>query len=88
MARIILVRHGQDSDNAARVLNGHRDTELTDLGRAQAKETAQKLEREKIDHIYHTPLTRTKQTAQIIADHIGHQKITPHSDLIERDFGE
>lgn len=32
MLNIFIVRHGQDEDNAKRLLNGHRDRPLTDLG--------------------------------------------------------
>ena len=40
MAHIYLVRHGQNLDNVERLLNGHRDRPLTQLGRQQATATA------------------------------------------------
>jgi len=55
------------------VLNGHRDTHLTDIGRAQAKELAQKI----IDHsivfdtVYSSPLERAYITAKTITDASG-----------------
>jgi broad specificity phosphatase PhoE len=63
MAKIILVRHGQDTDNEAGILNGHRDTTLTELGRDQAKEVATKLLDDSVEVILHSPLKRTTQTA-------------------------
>ena len=30
--KIYIVRHGQDQDNANGLLNGHRDTTLTEIG--------------------------------------------------------
>ena len=41
MLKIYLVRHVQNKDNADGILNGHRDEPLTDLGFAQAHETAE-----------------------------------------------
>lgn len=32
MSKIYLARHGQDKDNSEGILNGHRDTPLTDIG--------------------------------------------------------
>lgn len=87
MANIILVRHGQDTDNEAGILNGHRDTDLTSLGRTQAKEVARKLEDDAIDIVLHSPLKRTAQTAHIIAEELGVVNINAEPLLIERDFG-
>ena len=42
MMKIYLARHGQDKDNENGILNGHRDTALTELGLSQAKEIAEK----------------------------------------------
>ena len=41
-AEIYIARHGQNQDNAKGVLNGHRDLPLTDLGRAQAVDLAER----------------------------------------------
>lgn len=87
MGKIFVVRHGQDTDNLAGRLNGHRDTDLTDLGRQQAATTAEKLVDEKIEVIYVSPLKRTKQTAQIIAQRLNLPEPIALPDLIERDFG-
>ncbi len=85
--KIFLVRHGQDTDNAAAVLNGHRDTELTELGRQQARTTAGKLKGKGIDIVYSSPLRRAYDTARIIANVLGVDEVIADSHLIERDFG-
>ncbi len=87
MPKIFIVRHGQDVDNANNILNGLRDLDLTDLGREQAKEAAQKLKDKNIKIIYSSPLKRALETAQIMARTLGVKKIIVNNDLRERDFG-
>jgi len=82
-----LVRHGQDEDNANRILNGRRDTSLTDLGKSQARDTALKLKNFNIDVVYSSPLKRAYETARIITKEIGVDEIICDQHLIERDFG-
>ena len=67
--RIYLARHGQDEDNAAGILNGHRDQPLTSTGMKQASTVAEKIRRAGLtfDAIYSSPLQRAYKTAQIIA---------------------
>jgi broad specificity phosphatase PhoE len=84
---IYVVRHGQDEDNAAGLLNGHRDTPLTALGRAQATITAEKLLDHGITAVYSSPLKRAHETAAIIAETVGLNEVIVESDLIEREFG-
>lgn len=87
MRKIYLVRHGQCLDNQDRILNGHRDTDLTALGREQALAAGKLLKKKGITVIYASPLARTLHTAQIIAEQIGVGVIRLDKDLIERDFG-
>lgn len=87
MTKIFLVRHGQDTDNAAGILNGHRDTDLTELGREQAKIVAKKLRDNHIEIVYSSPLKRAYETARIIADELGVDEVIADKHLIERDFG-
>lgn len=69
---IYLVRHGQTEFNAARRMQGHLDSPLTALGRAQAQAAAARLRREIPDtsgwRIVASPLGRTQATARIIAE--------------------
>lgn len=89
MTTIFLARHGQDEDNLAGILNGHRDRPLTELGVQQAVTTAQHIQEEhlSIEAVYSSPLQRAQETARIIAT----QNDLPEPEifdlLIERDFG-
>jgi len=89
MLKIYLARHGQDQDNVNGILNGHRDKPLTVLGQEQAKELAEKIKEIGIqfNKIYSSPLKRTYQTAEIIADILFLNKPEILEDLIERNFG-
>lgn len=87
MGKIFLVRHGQDQDNLEKILNGRRDTGLTELGKAQAKKVSVKLLDNNIQLIYSSPLKRTVETAQIIASELKINNIIIEELLIERDFG-
>ena len=66
---IYLARHGQDQDNAASILNGHRNQPLTSIGIRQASTVAEKIRSAGLtfDAIYSSPLQRAHQTALIIA---------------------
>ena len=90
MLKIYLARHGQDSDNVRRVLNGCRDTSLTIIGQQQALQLAKriKLMGLSFNKIYTSPLLRVKQTAKIITDYLSLPEAEILSDLIERDFGK
>jgi len=89
MLHIYLARHGQDQDNSNSILNGHRDTPLTEKGVEQAREIARKINEAGItfDKVYTSPLQRAIKTAEIIAKtvHAPYPEIL--QDLIERDFG-
>jgi len=85
--QIILVRHGEDADNARHIINGHRQTSLTPRGQKQAQEAAQKIKKEKIDVFYSSPLKRAQETAQIIEKIIIKPLFKIQPLLIERDFG-
>lgn len=89
MLRIYLARHGQDTDNAAGILNGRRDQSLSEKGIEQANEVAEKIKETGIHfgHVYSSPLHRAYKTAEIITDTLEINKPEILEDLIERDFG-
>lgn len=70
MTRIYLARHGQDQDNEAGILNGHRDKPLTNIGVEQAGQLARKISEAGIrfDKVYSSPLQRAYETAKIVTD--------------------
>lgn len=66
MTRLILVRHAQSESNEARFYGGQTNVNLTELGRAQARETAQFLRDYPIDVAYSSDYVRVIQTAKPI----------------------
>jgi broad specificity phosphatase PhoE len=70
-ARLILIRHGQTEWNATGRWQGQADPPLNDLGRAQARQTAQELISHDIDVLISSDLARARETAEIIGVAIG-----------------
>ncbi len=68
MTKFIFIRHGESIGNALRVLLGHTDLDLSELGYKQAKATSDILAKEKIDYIYSSDLLRAYNTAVPHAD--------------------
>ena len=65
--RVIIVRHGQSTYNAKKMIQGRCDESvLTDKGVADAQAVGQALKEVPIDAFYCSPLQRAKQTAEII----------------------
>jgi len=62
-AVILLIRHGQTTTNAQRLLVGHSDPALTELGQRQAKALAPYLEG--VVDVWTSPLARAQQTAAL-----------------------
>ena len=88
MTVFIMVRHGESTGNVKRILSDDKDRfPLTKKGRNQASIVAQELREINIKKIYSSPILRTKQTAQIIADHLD-CTIEEDERLRERHFGE
>lgn len=58
---IILVRHGQTTTNAQRLLVGHSDADLTDLGQRQARALVPYLA--DVAEVWVSPLRRARATA-------------------------
>lgn len=74
--RIILVRHGQSTFNAAKRFQGcNDDSVLTETGRFTAAQTGLALRSVSIDAIYVSPLQRTQATAQEILSRLENRTI-------------
>ena len=65
------VRHGESEGNAARVFTGQTDSPLTARGRQQAAAVADELANVKFDRIISSDLSRTRDTAEVIAKRHG-----------------
>lgn len=84
---LILLRHGQTEWNATDRMQGQIDTDLTELGRRQAKEAARELVSRNAIAILSSDLRRAFDTATALADHTG-LTIAPDTRLRETDLGD
>ncbi len=69
---IYVIRHGESAFNVSldiktRLIDGKLESPLTDIGKTQAKKLAKKLTDVELVAIYASDLSRTKETAEIIA---------------------
>lgn len=89
MNTIYIARHGQDMDNANKILNGHRNMPLSDIGLQQAHQLAEMIRDSWIvfDKVYSSPLTRAYTTAITITNLMWLDDPEKLDILIERDFG-
>lgn len=72
MTHVLFMRHGQSEANVLNVFaGGETDSKLTEEGRMQAKAAAAQLKRP-VDVIVASPLSRTRETAEIMAREIGY----------------
>lgn len=67
--KLIMLRHGQTEWNATSRMQGQIDTDLTDLGRRQAKEAARELVSHNAVAIVTSDLKRAYDTAVALAEH-------------------
>lgn len=85
--RILAIRHGETAWNVDTRLQGHLDIPLNDVGHRQAEHLARALaEREVVDAIYASDLSRAFVTAQTVAQAM-HKTVSAHLGLRERHFG-
>jgi broad specificity phosphatase PhoE len=69
--QLILVRHGETEHNAAGIVQGWSDSELSERGRQQVARLAERLKTFEADAIFSSPLQRAMATAQCIAGATG-----------------
>ncbi|MBE7939125.1 MULTISPECIES: histidine phosphatase family protein [Ramlibacter] len=84
--RIIAIRHGETSWNAAARIQGQIDIGLNENGLWQARRVGEALAGEPITAIYSSDLGRAWQTAAPIAEVAG-APVVPEQRLRERSFG-
>lgn len=66
------MRHGQAYNNVQRLLVGRNiESHLTELGREQVKQSCHFLKDIKINKIYSSPVIRTVETSEIVAQYLG-----------------
>jgi broad specificity phosphatase PhoE len=81
-----MVRHGATVLTAEDRFAGATDVQLSDEGRAQAGRLAQRLSAEKIAAVYASPMSRTMETASILAAPHG-LEVQPRDGLREISHG-
>ncbi len=81
------IRHGQTDWNRDDRLQGSSDIPLNEAGRAQAHEAAGLLRGGGWDAIVSSPLSRARETAEIIAADLGIELGPAYDELVERDYG-
>lgn len=77
MTILYLIRHGETGGNSEGRFQGIVDNPLNEAGIRQAQMLGMAFSLSKIDKIYTSPLKRARQTAQIIAEMYGMDKLTP-----------
>ena len=85
----IVVRHGESEWNVLGKWQGRADTNLTEAGRVQALRAAEQLVTANVDieRVVASSLIRARETAEIIAEHIGLPRIDVDDRLVETDVG-
>ncbi|HEY9607942.1 histidine phosphatase family protein [Allocoleopsis sp.] len=86
--RVIIVRHGQSSYNALKMIQGRCDESvLTEKGTADAHQVGAALSSLKFDAVYSSPLQRAKKTAEVILPYLqGSPELLTPASLLEIDL--
>jgi broad specificity phosphatase PhoE len=88
-----IIRHGESEGNAAGVLQGKKDFPLSEKGKLQAAERGQAFAGELTDQdrsktlVFASPLSRARETAEIITTQAGLPKPIICNELEELDLG-
>ncbi|GHV31982.1 alpha-ribazole phosphatase [Synergistales bacterium] len=86
--RIFLVRHGKTDWNHELKCQGHSDTPLNGEGEAQARLAGWRFFGAVFDHVYSSPLSRARRTAEIIMEgSLSGKPIKNRDELREMGFG-
>lgn len=86
---VILLRHGESTGNAAGYYQGQSDFPLSETGVRQAQALAQRwlAEKASFTQVISSPLTRARQTAEIIAAALGNLPLDLQPLWMERNNG-
>jgi alpha-ribazole phosphatase/probable phosphoglycerate mutase len=84
---ILLIRHGETAWNRGKIFRGVYDIALNENGRTQAAHLAKALASRQIDVAYSSPLSRAKETAQIVLEPHGIHAVI-HEGLKDFNYGQ
>jgi broad specificity phosphatase PhoE len=84
--RLYLVRHAQSEGNRGEYAGPDDDPPLSEVGREQARRLGQRFARQRVDALYSSPMRRTLETAQAIAEATG-LTVRTVEELHEVDLG-
>jgi probable phosphoglycerate mutase len=83
---LIVIRHGETEWNREKRMQGTTDTQLSEIGRAQARALGRRLAGRAFSALYSSNLSRARDTARAIAEHTG-REVVLDPRLQERRFG-
>lgn len=86
--RLFIVRHGETGWNREGRFQGQQDTDLTELGLAQADKAADFLRGHRFDAVVSSPLKRARVTAEKIAAAAGCTTVETAAALTEINHGD
>jgi broad specificity phosphatase PhoE len=84
---IYLARHGETVWNRDRIFQGQEDVPLSEIGRLQARATADRMAGLGLAAVYTSDLARARDTAEPIARAAGIERVEPTAALREAHFG-
>lgn len=84
--KIYLIRHGETTGDLEDRYGGTYDDHLTELGHTQLQNTAKQMDGKGVEAIYHSPLIRAQESAQIIGTKLNCSLVSV-AGLKERDYG-
>jgi probable phosphoglycerate mutase len=83
--QLLVIRHGQTEWSVSGRHTGRTDVPLTEQGRDEARDAARTLEGWSIAQAYASPLSRARETAELVSPACG---IALDDDLLEWDYGD
>ena len=84
---LALVRHGETAWNAQKRIQGRSDIPLNATGREQVRATARAMQVDEWDFIVCSPLSRARESAEILGSELGIHVVAEFPALVERDYG-
>jgi len=69
---IILIRHGETEWNSQKRMQGHSNSDLSEVGRGQIQALGELMKNVSFDYIYSSDSLRARQTAEAITQYSGH----------------